>query len=97
MNDVLIKTLIMFAFSFVIAMIVAVLIFFIRKILTSVIVNSLFDEKSKVIVKRAKRIKNIHNKNIFSMAINSEEELNSDLIDFYKGINDHYISVDETR
>jgi hypothetical protein len=94
MNEVLIKTLIMFAFSFIIAMIVAVLIFLIRKMLTSVILNSLFDEKSKVIVKRARRIHNIHNKTIFSMAINREEEIDSDLIDFYKGINDHYIPVD---
>ncbi len=97
MSDVYLKTLIMFGFSFIIAMIVAVIIFLIRKMLTSVILNSLFDEKAKTIVKRARRIHNIHNHNIFSLAKTSEEEVDSDLIDFYKGINDHYNPVNESH
>jgi hypothetical protein len=97
MSDVYIKTLIMFGFSFIIAMIVAVIIFMIRKMLTSVVLNSLFDEKAKIIVKRARRIHNIHNHNIYSLAKASEEEVDCDLIDFYKGINDHFIPANESR
>ncbi len=90
MGDILLKTLIMFVLAFVIAMVVSLLIYWIRSLLTSVRVNSLFDEKSKIMVSRARRIHKIHDKNISEIAENVEHEVHPELFDFYRGINDEF-------
>jgi len=90
MGPILMKTLMMFILSFIIAMIVALLIHWIRRMLTSVRMNSLIDEKSKIIVKRARRIHKIHEKTISVISDEIEQELHPELFDFYKGINEGF-------
>ena len=90
MGSILIKTLIMFVLAFVIAMFVALLIYWIRILLTSVRMNSLFDEKSKVLVKRAVRIHKLHDKAISRMSEEIEEKEHPEIFDFYKGISEEF-------
>ena len=90
MGAVLLKTLFMFILSFVIAMFVALLIYWIRQLLTSVRLNSLFDEKSKGMVKRAQRIHKIHDKSIREISDAMEEKVHPELFDFYKGVNEEF-------
>lgn len=88
MGSVFLKTLIMFLLAFVISMFVALLIYWIRSLLTSVRMNSLFDEKAKVVVRRAKRIHKIHDHELMLISEGVEEEMHSELFDFYEGVND---------
>jgi hypothetical protein len=90
MGTVFIKTLIMFILSFVIAMVVALLIYWIRRLLTSVRVNSFFDEKSKNMVRRAQRIHKIHDQKLIIISEEVEHEVHPELFDFYKGINEEF-------
>ena len=80
----------MFVLAFIISMIVALLINWIRRLLTSVRMNSFFDEKSKLLVRRAISIHKIHHKqlNLISDAI--EKKAHPELFDFYEGVNDDY-------
>ena len=90
MDSILVKTLIMFLLSFVIAMIVAFVIQWIRNLLTSVRINSFFDEKSKIIIRRARKIHKIHSTNIHVLADHEEFESQQNIFDFYHGINEEY-------
>jgi hypothetical protein len=90
MGAVFMKTLVMFLLSFIIAMIVALLIFWIRKILTSVRISSLFDESSKILVSRARRIHKIHVKTISVISGKVEQEIHPELFDYYTGLNEEY-------
>jgi len=91
MGAIFLKTLIMFVLSFIIAMLVAVLIYWIRGLLTSVRVNSLFDEKSKIMVKRAMRIHKIHGQALNVISEQIEHEVHPELLDFYHGINEAFV------
>lgn len=95
MGTVIVKTLIMFLLAFIIAMVVALLIYWIRGLLTSERVNSLFDEKSKIVVRRAIRIHKIHNKALGSMAKEVEHKLHPELLDYYQGINEDYVESED--
>lgn len=95
MASVFIKTMFMFALAFVISMFVALLIYWIRSLLTSVRMNSLFDEKSKIMVKRAVRIHKIHNKEIHHISAAIEQREHPELFDFYEGINEEFIPSDD--
>jgi hypothetical protein len=90
MGAIFIKTLIMFLLAFVISMLVALLIYWIRGLLTSVRVNSFFDEKSKNMVRRAVRIHRIHDKTLNMIAEKIEHDVHPELLDFYQGINEEY-------
>ena len=85
----------MFILSFIIAMVVALMIYWIRGLLTSVRVNSLFDEKSKTMVKRAKRIHKIHDNTLNMLAGQTEHDVHPELFDFYKGVNEEYKQPDD--
>lgn len=90
MGTVFFKTLIMFALAFIIAMFVALLIYWIRGLLTSVRVNSFFDDKSKMLVRRARRIHKIHDKSLAAISEQVENEAHFELFDFYSGINEDF-------
>jgi hypothetical protein len=90
MGSIFLKTLIMFLLAFVISMFVALLIYWIRQMLTSVRVNSFFDEKSKILVRRAVRIHKIHDKALNLISDKVELEVHPELFDFYNGINEEY-------
>jgi hypothetical protein len=95
MGSILIKTLIMFLLAFVISMLVALLIYWIRGLLTSVRVNSFFDEKSKLVVRRAVRIHKIHNKSLKLISEGIEQEMHPELFDFYNGVNEDFEPVED--
>ncbi len=95
MGPVFIKTLIMFLLAFVISMLVALLIYWIRGLLTSVRINSFFDEKSKVVVRRARRIHKIHDKSLKLISDEIEMELHPELFDFYGGVNEDFEPVED--
>jgi nitrogen fixation/metabolism regulation signal transduction histidine kinase len=90
MGSVLLKTLIMFLLSFAIAMVVALLIFWIRSLLTSVRVNSFFDEKSKMLIRRAVRIHKYHDRALSAISEKVEQDLHPELFDFYRGVNEEF-------
>jgi hypothetical protein len=90
MGSIFIKTLIMFLLAFAIAMLVALLIYWIRSLLTSVRVNSIFDETSKRKIRRAKSIHKIHEKTISVISGKVEQEIHPELFDYYMGINDEF-------
>jgi len=75
----------MFVLAFIISMVVALLICWIRRLLTSVRMNSLFDEKSKIMVKRAMRIHKIYDQAISIISDAFEEKEHPELFDFYRG------------
>lgn len=85
----------MFLLAFVISMLVALLIYWIRGLLTSVRVNSLFDEKSKIVVRRAIKIHKIHDKALGMIAEKIEHEVHPELFDFYQGINEEYVQTED--
>ena len=95
MGSIFIKTLIMFLLAFVISMAVALLIYWIRQMLTSVRINSFFDEKSKIVVRRAARIHKIHDKTLSLIAEQVEHEVHPELLDFYQGINEEYVQPED--
>jgi nitrogen fixation/metabolism regulation signal transduction histidine kinase len=95
MGSILLKTLIMFLLSFVIAMFVAVLIYWIRSLLTSVRVNSFFDEKSKKVIRRALRIHKLHDQVLSGISEKVEHDLHPELFDFYRGVNEEYRQPEE--
>lgn len=97
MASVFLKTLIMFVLAFIISMVVALLIYWIRRLLTSVRMNSLFDEKSKIVVKRAIRIHKIHDKAISSISDAYEEKEHPELFDFYRGVNEEFEPSEDYR
>jgi len=80
----------MFLLAFIISMFVAMLIYWIRRMLTSVRMNSLFDEKAKIMVKRAQRIHKIHENELARISVDLEEKLHPELFDFYNGINEDF-------
>jgi len=90
MGDVFVKTLIMFVLAFIISMIVALLIYWIRRLLTSVRMNSFFDEKSKLLVSRAIKIQKIHHKQLSLLSSEIEKQEHPELFDFYEGVNDDF-------
>jgi hypothetical protein len=90
MGPIFFNTLIMFVLAFIISMFVALLIYWIRRLLTSVRMNSLFDEKAKFLVKRAIRIHKIHDKSLALISENIEHEMHSEIFDFYKGIDEEF-------
>ena len=85
----------MFLLAFVISMAVALLIYWIRQMLTSVRINSFFDEKSKIVVRRAVRIHRIHDKNLSMIADQVEHEVHPELLDFYQGINEQFVQPED--
>ena len=85
----------MFLLAFVISMAVALLIYWIRQMLTSVRINSFFDEKSKIVVRRAVRIHKIHDKTLSMIAEQVEHEVHPELLDFYQGINEEYVQPED--
>ena len=85
----------MFLLAFVISMFVALLIYWIRGLLTSVRVNSLFDERSKIMVKRAVRIHKIHDKTLKLISDGIENEMHPELFDFYNGVNEDFEPVED--
>ena len=85
----------MFLLAFVISMAVALLIYWIRQMLTSVRINSFFDEKSKIVVRRAVRIHKIHDKTLSMIAEQVEHEVHPELLDFYQGINEQFVQPEE--
>jgi hypothetical protein len=95
MGSILVTTLLMFVMAFVISMLVALLIYWIRNLLTSVRMNSLFDEKSKILVKRARRIHKIHDLKISMISEEVEHDIYHELSDFYRGINDDVEQPDD--
>jgi len=95
MGSIFTKTLIMFLLAFVISMAVALLIYWIRQILTSVRINSFFDEKSKILVRRAVRIHKIHDKTLSMIAKQIEHEVHPELLDFYQGINEQFVQPED--
>jgi hypothetical protein len=90
MGSIFIKTLIMFALAFIISMFVALLIYWIRRLLTSVRMNSLFDDKAKILVKRAIRIHKIHDNSLALISDNLEHEMHPELFDYYDGVNEEF-------
>lgn len=86
MNQVLTQTFFMFLLSFAISMIVAFLIFLIKRMLTSLAFNSLFDENVKLELKRARKIKKARKKELKKRILQFEDQHKIDLFDFYKGI-----------
>ena len=76
-------------------MVVALLIYWIRGLLTSVRVNSFFDEKSKNMVRRAIRIHKIHDKSLNLIAEKIEHDLHPELFDFYQGINEEFVQPED--
>lgn len=90
MTSVFYKTFIMFLLSFAISMFVALLIYWIRSLLTSVRMNSFFDEKSKRLVRRAISIHKIHNRQIRLISSEIEKGEHLDLLDFYEGVNEDF-------
>jgi hypothetical protein len=90
MGSVFLKTMIMFALAFIISMFVALLIYWIRRLLTSVRMNSLFDEKSKIMVQRARRIHQIHDRELHLISEAFEKKEHPELFDFYAGINQEF-------
>jgi hypothetical protein len=95
MGAIFLKTLIMFVLAFIIAMFVSLLIYWIRNMLTSVRIASFFDEKSKVIVRRAQRIHKIHVGNISVISGKVEQEMHPELFDFYKGVNEEFVQPED--
>jgi hypothetical protein len=95
MGSILVKTLIMFLLAFVISMLVALLIYWIRGLLTSVRINSFFDEKSKNKVRRAIRIHKIHDKSLSLIADQVEHQVHPELFDFYEGINEQFVQPED--
>jgi hypothetical protein len=95
MGAIFMKTLIMFVLAFIIAMFVSLLIYWIRNMLTSVRIASFFDEKSKVIVRRAQRIHKIHVGNISVISGKVEQEMHPELFDFYKGVNEEFVQPED--
>lgn len=95
MGPIFIKTLIMFLLAFVISMVVALLIYWTRRLLTSVRMNSLFDEKAKKIVRRAQRIHKIHERSLKIISEGIEQEMHSEIIEFYQGVNDNFEPVED--
>lgn len=95
MGAIFIKTLIMFILSFIIAMVVALLIYWIRRLLTSVRINSFFDENSKKMVKRAQRIHKIHDQKLVIISEEVEHEVHPELFDFYNGINEEFEQAED--
>jgi len=85
----------MFLLAFVISMAVALLIYWIRGLLTSVRINSFFDEKSKIVVRRAVRIHKIHDKSLSMIAEQVEHEVHPELLDFYQGINEQFVQPED--
>lgn len=90
MGSILLKTLIMFILAFIISMVVALLIFWIRRLLTSVRINSLVDEKAKMMVRRARRIHKIHDNSLSMISTEIEQQMHPELFDFYKGVNEEF-------
>ncbi len=90
MGDVFVKTMIMFVLAFIISMVVALLIYWIRRLLTSVRMNSFFDEKSKMLVKRAISIHKIHHRQLSLISSEIEKQEHPELFDFYEGVNDDF-------
>lgn len=90
MGSILVKTLIMFVLAFIIAMIVALMIHWIRRMLTSVRISSFFDEKSKTLVRRARRIHKIHEQKISVISGKVEQEVHPELFDYYMGRNENF-------
>jgi len=97
MGSIFIKTLIMFVLSFIIAMVVAVLIYWIRQLLTSVRMNSFFDEKSKNMMRRAIRIHKIHDKKIRNLSAQDLVELQPHGYNLYEGVDSNYEPVERHR
>ena len=95
MGSVLKETLIMFMLAFIISMFVALLIYWMRILLTSVRMNSFFDEKSKLMVKRAKSIHKIHDKKLVLISEAYEKKEHPELFDFYEGINEEFIPSED--
>jgi hypothetical protein len=95
MGAILLKTMIMFLLAFLISMVVALLIYWIRQLLTSVRMNSLFDEKSKIVVRRAQRIHKIHDKTLKLISDRVEMEMHPELFDYYDGVNEDYEPVED--
>ncbi len=85
----------MFLLAFVISMFVALLIYWIRGLLTSVRVNSFFDEKSKIVVRRAVRIHKIHDESIKIISEGFENEMHPEIFDFYNGVNEDFEPVED--
>ena len=85
----------MFLLAFVISMFVALLIYWIRSLLTSVRINSFFDEKSKNVVRRAQRIHRIHDQSLKLISDEIEMELHPELFDFYDGVNEDFEPVED--
>ena len=77
----------MFILAFAISMFVAFLIYGIKKILTSVYINSFFDEEAKKEVLEAKRIQTLQKREIKKIMKELQQEMHDDLNDFYHGIN----------
>lgn len=63
--------------------------------LTSVRMNSLFDEKAKIVVRRAQRIHKIHDQSLKIISDEIEMELHPELFDFYDGINEDFEPVED--
>lgn len=63
--------------------------------LTSVRVNSFFDEKSKIVVRRAIRIHKIHDKSLKLISEGIEHEMHPELFDFYNGVNEDFEPVED--
>jgi hypothetical protein len=95
MGAIFLKTFFMFILSFIIAMFVALLIWWIRNLLTSVRLNSLFDENSRLLVRRAKRIHKIHDRSLISLTRSIEAEMHPELFDFYSGINEDSVQPED--
>lgn len=95
MGSVFLKTLIMFLLAFIISMFVALLIYWIRRLLTSVRMNSLFDEKAKVMVRRAQRIHKIHDKSLILISEEIEQKIHPEMFDFYDGVNEEFRQPDD--
>jgi hypothetical protein len=95
MGPILFKTFMMFVLSFIIAMVVALLIYWIRSLLTSVRVNSLFDERSKNLIRRASRIHRIHDQALSEISEKVEHDLHPELFDFYRGVNEEFRQPDD--
>jgi hypothetical protein len=95
MGSIFLKTMIMFLLAFVISMLVALLIYWIRGLLTSVRINSFFDEKSKIVVRRAVRIHKIHDKSLKLLSEKIEGEMHPELFDFYNGVNEDFEAVED--
>jgi hypothetical protein len=86
MHSVVLKTLLMFLLSFAIAMLVALIIFWIRKLLTSVRVESLFNESSRKKMRRAIRIHQFHEAVIHQLAIEIERKSFPEQLNYHLGV-----------